>query len=176
MNTTNDCKTCQTQLPDLLLEPEYASEHPELALHMAECGNCRLELEELRATFALLEGWTVPEPSPFFDSRLRARLREAQEAAPEGFWERTKAWIQFSTGRSFRPALAGALAAVMIMAGAGTFVGLHTGSVTQAPVASSATVNDLKILDNNDSALKQMDQLLDASNSDDTSTDGGPTT
>jgi hypothetical protein len=33
-------------------------------------------------------------------------------------------------------------------------------------VAPSATVNDLKILDNNSQALQQMDQLLDSSGDD----------
>ena len=176
MNTNTDCKTCQTHLPDLLLDPEYAATRPELNLHLAACTGCRTELEELRATFALLDTWTAPEPTPFFDSRFKARLREAQAAEPESFWERTKSWILFSSGRSFRPALAGALAAVMITVGAGTFVTMHTTPSLETPVASSATVNDLKILDNNDQAMQTMDQLLDNSNADDAGSDNGPTT
>jgi hypothetical protein len=142
---------------------------------MAACDACRNELNELRATFAVLDTWTAPEPSPFFDSKLKARLREAQAAEPEGFWERAKSWMLFSTGRSFRPAMAGALAAVMIAVGGGTFISLRPAPEA-APVAASAAVNDLRILDNNDQAMQTMDQLLDNSGSDDANSDSGPTT
>jgi hypothetical protein len=47
----------------------------------------------------------------------------------------------------------------LLLAGGGTFAGRYVGQGT-APQAS-ATVNDLKILDNNATALQQMDQLLD---------------
>jgi anti-sigma factor RsiW len=168
---TNDCRTCRSNLPDLLLEPNFASEHPELEAHMATCADCRLELAELQATFALLDGWEAPEPSPFFDSRLKARLREAQAEAPAGFWERAKSWVQLSTGRSFRPAMAGALGLVLLAVGGGTFLGVHHPATAVAPT-TSATVNDLKILDNNAQALQQMDQLLDTNDDD----DSNPTT
>jgi len=48
---------------------------------------------------ALLDEWQAPEPSPVFDTRLQARLREEQSRQPASWW----AWIR-------RPALAGALA------------------------------------------------------------------
>jgi len=170
MNTMMDCKTCRSNLPDMLLEPGYAAAHPELQAHMQTCAECRVELEELQATFALLDGWEAPEPSPYFDSRLKARLREAAEAEPEGFWERAKAWLQFSSGRSFRPALAAALAVVVIAgAGGGAYLELAHKDAVHQPTASAA-VDDLKILDNNAQALQQMDQLLDSQDDNDTPT------
>ena len=53
--------------------------------------------------------WKAPEPSPYFDVKLHARLREAQASEPEGFWSRTRAFLMYSTGHRLRPALAGAM-------------------------------------------------------------------
>jgi len=155
-----DCRTCRNALADLLLDESYAAAHPELAGHMAGCAECRTELAELRATFALLDDWKAPEPSAYFDTKLHARLREAQAGEPEGLWARTRAFLLYSTGHRFRPAVAAALLAAVMLAGGGTFAGLYGHNSTVA-VQASPTVNDLKILDNNAQAVQQMDQLLD---------------
>jgi anti-sigma factor RsiW len=156
-----NCKDCRSHLPDLLLDDAYTTTHPEYKEHLAACAACRTELAELRSTFALLDEWKAPELSPYFDSRLQARLREAVAAPPEGLWERTKSFLLFSTGRQLRPALAGALAFVMLIGG-GTFANFYHFA-SPPPVAASATVNDLNILDKNVQAEQQMDQLLDDS-------------
>ena len=163
MNTMN-CKTCQTHLPDLLLEDGYEAAHPEIAAHLKECESCAKELAELRATFAVMDEWTAPEPSPYFDSKLRARVREAAEAQPEGLLERLYAFLTFSTGFQMRSAMAGVLMLVLLLGG-GSFAGFEYANRSQAQ--PSATVNDLKILDNNAQALQQMDQLLDPAANDD---------
>ncbi len=155
-----DCKTCRTALADLLLDDSYAAAHSEVTVHMAGCAECRKELEELQATFALLDSWTAPEPSAYFDTKLQARLREAQASQPEGFWSRTRAFLMYSTGHRLRPALAGAMVAVVLLAGGGTFAGLY-GHPFGAAVQASPTVNDLKLLDNNAQAVQEMGQLLD---------------
>jgi anti-sigma factor RsiW len=146
----------------LLLDESYAAAHPEVAEHMAACAECRTELEELQATFALLDEWKAPEPSPYFDTKLHARLREAQASEPEGFWSRTRAFLTYSTGHRLRPALAGMMVVAVMLAGGGTFAGLYQHS-TPIAVQASPTVNDLKLLDNNAQAVQQMDQLLDGS-------------
>lgn len=156
-----DCKTCRTDLADLLLDEQYAAAHPEVAAHMAACAECRKELEELQATFALLDGWTAPEPSEFFDTKLHARLREVQAAEPEGFWSRTRAFWMYSTGNRLRPVLAAALVLTVLVGGGGTFAGLYEHNNAAMAVKASPTVNDLQILDKNAQALQQMDQLLD---------------
>jgi anti-sigma factor RsiW len=157
-----DCKTCRTALADLLLDESYAAAHPEVAEHMAACAECRKELEELQATFALLDEWKAPEPSAYFDSKLHARLREAQASEPEGFWARTRAFLTYSTGHRLRPALAGAMVLAVMLAGGGTFAGFYQHNSGVAVQASPA-VNDLKLLDNNAQAVQQMGQLLDSS-------------
>jgi len=162
-----DCKTCRTHLPDILLDQDYAATHPALAGHLEACGDCRTELNELLATFALLDEYAAPEPSTYFDSKLHARLREAQEAGPESLWARLRSYVTFSTGRSFRPALACALALILVIGGGGTLLQMHNFNQVPETPATSATVNDLKVLDNNIQAEQQMNQLLDTSGSED---------
>lgn len=159
MDITIGCKACEMYLADLLLDDCFLAAHPEIAEHLSRCADCRSELEQLQSTFALLDEWVTPEPSAYFDTRLHAKLRELRASEPEGLWSRIRSFVLFSTGRSFRPALAGTLAAVLVLGG-GTFAGLYQHAPVEAKV--SPTVNDLKILDNNAQALQQMDQLLDA--------------
>jgi hypothetical protein len=161
-----DCKRCREYLADLLLEDGFAASHPEFAVHMKACAGCAGELAALRSTFALLDGWTAPEPSPYFDAKVEVRLREELAAPPEGLWERVRSFIIFSTGRTLRPAMAGALAVAMLAGGGGAVIGMYHPAAAPAS-AYSPTVNDLRILDNNAQALQQMDQLLDDSGTDD---------
>lgn len=153
-----NCKTCLDALPDLLLDPSSATARAALP-HLSSCPDCHRQMAELQATFALLDEDIVPEPSPWFDSRLAARIRDAQAAGPESVWERLRATLQFSTGRSLRPALAGALGLVLLIGG-GT-AAEFTGLFHRTPEQTSATVQDLQILDRNDQAFQTMDQLLD---------------
>jgi predicted anti-sigma-YlaC factor YlaD len=161
MNLKADCKTCRRYLPDLLLDESFLAERADVAAHLNACAECRAELEALQSTFALLDTWSVPEPSPYFDAKLHARLREVEESAPEGLWHRLRSYLLYSTERGFRPAMAGALAIVLVLGGGGTFLGLYEHPRVQAQI--SPTVNDLKIMDNNAQTLQQMDQLLDPS-------------
>jgi len=151
-----NCKDCQSVLLDLLLDPGVPS-HAVARSHLESCPECNREFKSLEATFALLDTWKAPEPSPYFDQKLAVRLREAQARAPEGWFERLKSRLLFNTGRQFRPALAGALVLILLVGG-GTFADL-SGFGRSAPQASAA-VQDLQILDKNDQALQAMDQLL----------------
>jgi len=71
--------------------------------HLLSCASCARELESMRQTMALLDEWQAPEPSPYFDSRLRARVRGAA-AEP-------RSWLEWLRG----PAVALALALLMVV-------------------------------------------------------------
>lgn len=161
-----NCRDCQSALPDLLLDPAAPASISARA-HVDSCAECRQELESLQATMSLLDGWDAPEPSAYFDQKLGVLLREEQNRAPAGWFERMRARLLFNTGRQFRPALAGALALALLIGG-GTFADLahvHSGGAETSP-----TVTDLQVLDRNDQALQTMDQLLqDDGAADDTS-------
>ena len=160
-----NCKDCQSVFLDLLLEPG-APANAAARSHLESCAECRQEFKSLEATFALLDAWKAPEPSPYFDQKLAVRLREEQALQPAGWFERLKSRLLFNTGRQFRPALAGTLALVLVVGG-GTFADV-SGFLHSKPQAS-ATVEDLQILDKNDQALQTMDQLLqDVGTADDT--------
>jgi hypothetical protein len=157
-----DCKHCQDILPDLLIEPASKAAVAARA-HVAVCAGCAAELVELEATFALLDTWTAPEISPYFDQKLRVKLREEQATEPAGWFERLRDRLQFGTGRQFRPAMAAAFALALVAAGGG--IGVTT--LTHPHVRHvSATVADLQILDNNEQALQQEDQVLQESTAD----------
>src|SRR5579883_3300595 len=97
------------EIEDLMLDVAAGAGEARSVLdeHVRDCSSCAAKLAGLRKTMALLDEWQAPEPSPYFDTRLAARMRE-ERAKPE-----REAWLGW-----FRaPVLAGALAIVMMMAG-----------------------------------------------------------
>jgi anti-sigma factor RsiW len=167
---TMNCKTCQDDLSNLLFDPA-APENAAARAHIATCAACARELAAFESTMSLLDTWQAPEVSPYFDQKLAVRLREEQAAPAAGWFERLKTRLKFNTGRQFRPAMAGALALVLIIGG-GT-VGITTRSGSQ-PVHAAATVHDLQILDKNEQALQQLDQMLQEASSTDNNSDDPP--
>jgi len=161
------CHDCQSALPELLLDLANPA-HAAVREHLKSCPDCNQDFRSLEATFALLDTWQAPEPSAYFDQKLAVRLREEQTLPAAGWFERMRNRLLFNTDRQFRPALAGALAVALLVAG-GTFAGL-SGFPHPAKTQVSATVNDLQILDKNDQALQAMNLLLqDDGSSDDNS-------
>jgi anti-sigma factor RsiW len=156
-NKMMNCKTCQAALPDLLLDPT-ASGNAAARAHIATCAECARELAAFKATFSLLDAWEAPEVSPYFDQKLAVRLREEQAAPAPGWFESIRTRLLLNTGRQFRPALATAMA-LLLIAGGGT-IGVTTLQRPQQPVGVSAAVNDLQVLDKNEQVLQQVDQLL----------------
>src|SRR5579864_6078601 len=81
----------------------------EMDLHFEQCAVCAAERNALLRTWTMLDEWKSPEPSPYFDSRLQARLRE-EKAAPQ------RSGILSWLGVRWQPALAGTLALAMVIA------------------------------------------------------------
>jgi predicted anti-sigma-YlaC factor YlaD len=129
------CNEICELLPDLAAGLTAAA--PEVNDHLRSCADCTGTLEEFRKTMALLDEWQAPDPSPYFDTRLRARLRE--EAAKEQP-SRWLAWVR-------KPALAVSLA-VMLVAGVTVWMG-RKGGVTPQPMQPGTAVSDLQTLDKN---------------------------
>jgi anti-sigma factor RsiW len=68
------------ELRDQLVEVACGTEaSAEVSKHVEGCAACATTLTELRKTMALLDEWEAPEPTPYFDVRLQARLREEKQ-------------------------------------------------------------------------------------------------
>ena len=158
-----DCKAFQKELPDLVLTPN-ALPSAGAAAHLNSCAPCAEDYVSFQQTLGALDQWVPVEPSPFFDTRLPARLREEQATPAMGWFERLQSRLMFNTGRSFRPALAGALGLALAVGG-GSFIGIVHTSAPQPQ--ASATINDLQIFDRNEDALKQLDELQQDADNDD---------
>lgn len=143
------CDQIRERMPDLAAG--FAAFTPEENDHLAGCAVCRDQLEAMRSTMALLDEWQVPEPSPYFDTRLQARLR-AEMAKPQAGWLH---WFR-------RPVLAAALTVIMGV-GFGLFFtrgagNRNPGVVTEGP---GTAVSDLQTLDKNHDLYADFEVLDD---------------
>ena len=151
-----NCTGMESKLADLLLDPEGAP--AKMKTHVDACEHCRAELAELRATMALLDTWKGPEPSPYFVSRLDARMREQREAEPAGWFERMRTRFIYGPHTHVRPLAAMALT-VMLLVGGGTYLGITDWDQTGNPSGQAAVVHDLQTLDSNAQLLDQLETL-----------------
>lgn len=162
------CEKLQAYLPDMIFDPTRVP--AEAMQHVKECPGCAGELKELRATMQLLDDWKAPEPSPYFDTRMAVRLREARESEAPGLLERLRLHFLFGSNMHLRPAVAAVFALLLIISG-GSYIGVASFNRTVTPrhqAAVSATVNDLELLDSNAQTLQQLASF------DETNADGGP--
>src|SRR6201997_5042459 len=139
------CEEIHEMMPDLA--SGLAAMTPEIGAHLAGCNGCEGKLEEFRQTMALLDEWQAPEPSPYFDTRLQARLREEAAKQPVNWL----AWLR-------RPAIAVSMA-VALVAGTTLFIerkGTGSGQVA-GPVTPGTAVSDLQVLDVNHDVLSDSD-------------------
>ena len=136
------CNEIRELLPDLATGVTAAG--GEVNDHLRGCADCAGTLDEFRKTMALLDEWQTPEPSPYFDTRLKARLREEATQKSAGWL----AWLR-------RPVLAVSMAVVLV-AGT-TFVIEQKGGERPGPVTVGTAVSDLQVLDNNHDMLSDSD-------------------
>ena len=136
----------------LLMTPGESS--PQAAAHLRGCEACSNELASLRSTMALLDEWRAPEPSPYFDAKLRARLKSEPE--PARGWQR---WLAPLSG--WKPAMAVALAAVTVL-GISIYKTPEQPSQPITVVTQPGTaVSDLQKLDKNQELYASFDLLDD---------------
>ncbi len=148
------CHEIRELMPDLAADVNAPT--VETKEHLHACSDCAGKLEALRQTMKLLDEWQAPEPSPYFDTRLQARLREeiAKPAAA--------GWLQWMR----KPALALSLGVAMIV-GITFFRGdgnLHRPAIESAnvqPVQPGTAVGDLQALDKNHDLYSDFDVLDD---------------
>src|SRR5947199_10258407 len=77
------CNEIRELMPDLAAGLNAVT--PEMKTHLDSCAECAGKLEAFRQTMSLLDEWQAPAPSPYFDVRLRARLREEFQKQASGF-------------------------------------------------------------------------------------------
>jgi hypothetical protein len=169
--TKTNCTGMDEKLADMLLNPNAVP--AKVQAHVAQCDGCQRELDELKATMNLLDAWEAPEPSPYFMTRLGARMREEREAAPAGWFAgaiaRMRASMMYGSGLHVRPLAAMALT-VMLLVGGGTYLGITDWMqpVQQpGPSATATVVNDLQTLDSNAQVLDQLQSLSNSGNNGD---------
>jgi hypothetical protein len=133
---------------------------PEVKAHLDSCVECAGKLEAFRQTMSLLDEWQAPEPSPYFDVRMRARLREESAKQTVG-WMR---WLR-------TPVLAASFALVMVVGV--SLVRMNSGergTNTAAPLVAvgpqaqaepGTAVGDLQALEKNQNLYSDFDVLDD---------------
>ena len=152
------CEQLQEFMPEVAMGSETPS--PEMKSHLEACGKCAETLEAMRATMAMLDEWKAPEPSPYFDTRMQALLREEKQKAPAGVFAGAMTW--------FRRPVFGIAAVAVLAFGAAFLTGDRLPQVQKpAPTQVRGTaVADLQMLDKQSDLLQDFD-ALDSSPDDD---------
>jgi anti-sigma factor RsiW len=141
------CTEFRDQLFDLLTGEAVA---PEAKAHLASCSACTSELESMNKTLALLDEWKAPEDtSPYFMTRLMARVREESAKAASPGW---LGWFR-------KPTLAVSMAGLLVASIALFQGGKVNGPSNKAPAVSAA--NDVQYLDKNSDVLQNLELLDD---------------
>jgi predicted anti-sigma-YlaC factor YlaD len=141
-----NCNEVRELIPDLAAG--FTESTPEIDQHVRDCAECRAKLAGIRQTMALLDEWQTPEPSPYFDVRLKARLREDIGRHRVSFLQ----WFR-------KPALAVAFAVLMVASV--TIMRVRDPGPPPAPPEPGTAVGDLQALDKNEDLYADFDVLDD---------------
>jgi len=149
------CDEVRDRMPDLAAGTAKAG--ADETQHIESCTACAEHFKAMRATMALLDEWQTPEPSPYFEVRLQARLRE-EIARPQPGW---RYWFR-------RPVLAAALT-VILGVGVGVFVRDHSRALRPVHQEAALTegaepgtaVSDLQSLEKNHDLYSDFELLDD---------------
>jgi anti-sigma factor RsiW len=140
------CTEIREHLFDLMAGEAVA---PEIKAHFSACPACASELNSMNKTMALLDEWKAPEDtSPYFMTRLRARVRE------ESLKEVSKGWLSWFR----KPAIAVSMALLFLVS-----ISLINGpdNSQQSPKATVSATNDVQYLDKNGDVLQNLELLDD---------------
>lgn len=151
------CNETREEMPDLAAGLTAVT--PEVKAHLDSCAECAGKLEAFRQTMSLLDEWQAPEPSPYFDVRMRARLREESATQTAGWMH----WLR-------KPVLAASFALVMVVGV--SLVRMNSGERRTNPAALVAVgpqaqaepgtaVGDLQALEKNQNLYSDFDVLDD---------------
>jgi anti-sigma factor RsiW len=143
------CTEFREHLFDLMAGEGVA---PEVKAHFSACPACASELASMNKTMALLDEWKAPEDtSPYFMTRLRARVRE------EARKEVSTGWLTWFR----KPAIAVSMAALFLV----SISLMNGGSDNPAPVKpmTVSATNDVQYLDKNSDVLQNLELLDDLS-------------
>jgi len=149
------CEEIREKMPEVTAGfGEFTSDESN---HLASCTGCSEQLKSMRATMSVLDEWQVPEPSPYFDVRLQARLRE-EMAKPQAGWLQ---WFR-------RPVLAAALTVIMgigigvfFVTGGGNRRNDTNANINTTVADPGSAVGDLQTLDKNDDMYANFELLDD---------------
>jgi hypothetical protein len=160
-----DCNSVHGQFEELLFEPEAVSAL--VRSHVDTCATCSAEITALRSTMAVLDAWQVPEPNPYFLTRLEARLREEREAEPTGWLARQL--FRFRAGfvdgpRPHLRPLAATSLTVLLLIGGGTYLNIVDWNHPAQQEAQTAVVSDLETMDSNAQVLDRLESLSSEDN------------
>jgi anti-sigma factor RsiW len=152
-----NCNQIRERLPSLAGAAGRDASTPEVEKHIASCDACATHLRDFQKTMALLDEWQAPEPSPYFDTRLQARLREEMARPAAGWlnWLRRPAWAM---------SLAGVIFAGALVVGNKSYFSQTETIATKPPslglpVQPGTAVGDLQALERNDELYADFDVL-----------------
>ena len=109
--------------------------------HLAECANCRSFLAFLKEEMHIIEKEKNPEASPYFFTRLSARLDEKQIYQTQSQWARLAQPAFFS-----------------LILLAGIYGGVKLGSNASSPLVNQQTSSGVQML--NDFAAEPIESFL----------------
>lgn len=147
------CNETRELMPDVAAG--LAAVTPEVKAHLDSCAECAGKLEAFRQTMSLLDEWQAPEPSPYFDVRLGARLREESAKQSAGWL----GWLR-------KPVLAASFALVMVVGVSLVRMnsgerGNNTASSPAVAAEPGTAVGDLQALEKNQNLYSDFDVLDD---------------
>lgn len=150
-----NCNDVREQLIEIA-DKGTLSAHADVSSHVSGCADCACLHDALRGTMALMDEWKAPEPSPYFSTRLRARVEEVKraEAQPAGMF----GWLKGI--KAWQP-IAVAAMAVAVAVGVNFYQPPSTAEAPQIQAQKGTATYDLQALEQQDSTLEELDLLDD---------------